>query len=137
MKQCPHWAQIIAAEIKTQPNEKRCHTMKETHRLPLKPCCPVSGNPLAGSVLEIEYRVDDFILEVESLRAYVDSYIGGLGDIRSMEGMIQQITQDCANAVQAMVHTKAILNIAPEQEMVIECSALVTTHKAPRARRGR
>ena len=114
-------------KLATQPNEKRCHTMKETHLLELKPCCPISGNPQAGSVLEIEYRVDERILEVEALRAYVDSYIGGRGDVRSMEGMCQQITQDCANAVQTMVHTRATLNIAPAQRMIVECSALVTS----------
>lgn len=114
-------------KLATQPNEKRCHTMKQTHRLELKPCCPISGNPLAGSVIEIEYRVDELILEVAALRAYVDSYQGGRGDVRSMEGMCQQITQDCANTVQTMVHTRAILKIAPEQEMIVECAALVTS----------
>lgn len=113
-------------ELATQRNEKRCHTMKETHRLELKPCCPISGNPLAGSVIEIEYRVDELVLEVAALRAYVDSYQGGRGDVRSMEGMCQQITQDCADAVQTSVWTRATLNIAPEQQMIVECSANVS-----------
>lgn len=113
-------------KLATQPNEKRCQTMKETHRLELKPCCPISGNPLAGSVIEIEYRVGELVLEVAALRAYVDSYQGGRGDVRSMEGMCQQITQDCANAVQTSVWTRATLNIAPEQQMIVECSANVS-----------
>ena len=83
----------------------------------------MSGNPLAGSELEIEYEADDFVLEVEALRAYVDSYIGGRGDVRSMEGMIQEIAQDCSNAVQVDVRTRAVLLISPDQRMVIECSA--------------
>jgi NADPH-dependent 7-cyano-7-deazaguanine reductase QueF len=112
--------------IKTQPNEKRCHRMRETHKLSIPPCCPVSGNPGKGSVLEISYEPDKRILEVASLRAYVDSYKGGKGDIRSMEGMIQAITQDCANAVRVMVHVIATLKIKPRQEMRLECSALVT-----------
>ena len=110
-------------QLQTQPNEKRCHRTKERHILPLPPCCPVSGNPREGSVLEIEYTVLDKILEVASLRAYVDSYMGGRGDVRSMEGMIQQITQDCANAVQTTVHVIARLTIEPNQRMEIECSA--------------
>ena len=101
--------------------------MKETHVLALKPCCPISGNPLAGSVIEIEYRVHERVLEAEALRAYVDSYQGGRGDVRSMEGMCQQITQDCANAVQTSVWTRAVLNIAPEQSMILECAANVTS----------
>lgn len=111
------------AALKTQPNEERCHSMKSVHALDLKPCCPMSGNPLAGSIIEIEYRADRHLLEVEALRQYVDSYIGGRGDVRSMEGMIQQITQDCANTLGCMVHVTARLNIAPEQRMILECAA--------------
>lgn len=100
--------------------------MKSVHILPLKPCCPISGNPVTGSAIEIEYRADELLLEVISLREYVDSYQGGRGDIRSMEGMIQQITQDCANAVKTSVHVTARLNIHPRQSMTLECSAHVT-----------
>lgn len=110
-------------ELKTQPNEERCYSMREKHILPLSPCCPISGNPKEGSTLKIEYRVNERILEVEALRAYVDSYIGGRGDVRSMEGMCQQITQDCANAVDTSVHVLAELNISPNQRMILECCA--------------
>lgn len=113
--------------IETQPNEHRCKSTKEAHILPLAECCPYSHNPRPGSFLRIEYRVNERILEVASLRAYVDSYVGGKGPIRSMEGMIQQITQDCANAVDASVWAKAFLKIEPNQEMEIECSANPTT----------
>lgn len=111
------------AKLKTQKNEHRCHTMTSVHTLDLKPCCPISGNPLAGSVVEIEYRAADHLLEVEALRAYVDSYQGGRGDVRSMESMIQQITQDCADTLRCAVHVTARLNIAPEQKMRLECAA--------------
>jgi NADPH-dependent 7-cyano-7-deazaguanine reductase QueF len=113
-------------KIATQPNEKRCHRTRETHILPIEKCCPVSGNPERGSEIHISYDVGDRILEVESLRNYVDSYIGGRGEIRSMEGMVQAIAQDCANSIQAMVHVVAELNISPNQRMRLECSALVT-----------
>lgn len=109
--------------LKTQPNEKRCHTMREAHILPLPSCCPVTQNPQPGSKLRIEYRPEELILEVASLRAYVDSYVGGRGDVRSMEGMIQQITQDCANTVRVTVHATATLFIEPNQEMELQCSA--------------
>lgn len=109
--------------LKTQPNESRCKSTKETHILPVPVCCPFSQNPRPGSTLRIEYRLSELILEVATLKAYVDSYIGGKGDIRSMEGMIQQITQDCANAVQTSVWVKAHLVIEPRQEMILECSA--------------
>lgn len=111
------------AGLKVQPNEARCRVTKETHIIPLLSCCPISGNPRPGSEVSIEYRANDFFLEVASLRAYVDSYVGGRGDVRSMEGMIQQITQDCANALKTSVHTRATLTIEPNQRMIIECSA--------------
>lgn len=111
------------AGLKVQPNEHRCRVTKETHILPLKPCCPISGNPKEGSEVSIEYRANEHFLEVASLREYVDSYVGGRGDVRSMEGMIQQIAQDCSNAVQTSVHVQARLVIDPNQRMLIECSA--------------
>lgn len=126
--QCSQRTQVIGntdpqTGLKVQANENRCRATRETHIVPLSECCPISGNPKEGSEVSIEYRANDWFLEVESLRAYVDSYVGGRGDVRSMEGMIQQIAQDCANAVQTSVHVLANLNIEPRQRMKIECSA--------------
>ncbi len=112
--------------IKVQPNERRCARTRETHILPLAACCPMSNNPTIGSEIEIAYSPADSILEVQSLREYIDSYIGGRGAIRSMEGMIQQITQDCADALKTMVHVRANLNINPNQRMILECAAHAT-----------
>lgn len=97
--------------------------MRETHVLPIDPCCPYSGNPLSGSEIRITYTPRELILEVDSLRSFVDSYKGGKGKIRSMEGMIQSITQACANAVKVHVQTISNLNIAPNQSMILECEA--------------
>lgn len=116
----------MLVQLKTQPNENRCKRTKETHILDLPPCCPISKNPKRGSALEIQYTPEDRVLEVASLRAYVDSYKGGRGDVRSMEGMIQQITQDCANAVKTTVHVVATLNLNPRQKMNLECAAYCT-----------
>lgn len=58
------------------------------------------------------------------LRAYVDSYQGGRGEVRSMEGMIQQIAQDCSDTIKTPVWVRAHLNITPSQQMYLECSAL-------------
>lgn len=83
----------------------------------------MSSNPLPGSKLKIKYEPRGKVLEVASLRKYVDSYKGGKGDIRDMEGMVEAITQDCANAVGVACYVRAELIINPEQEMVLECSA--------------
>lgn len=98
--------------------------MTETHILELPRCCPMSGNPQPGSTLEIAYRPAAVVLEVTALRAYVDSYIGGRGDVRSMEGMIQQITQEAANAVGECVSVRADLIINPAQQMRLFCEAI-------------
>lgn len=102
-------------DLKTQPNEARCHKMRVTHTLSIPPCCPVSKNPLEGSEIEIAYTPREVILEVEALRVYIDSYQGGRGDVRSMEGMIQQICQDCANLLDTPVHCIARLNLCRDQ----------------------
>ena len=117
--------------LAVQKNEERCgrRTTKETHVLSIPPCCPVTLNPHAGSEIEISYIPHEFHLEVASLRAYVDNYQGGRGDVRSMEGMIQQITQDCADAVQTRVNTRAVLNLYPNQKMILECLANPKNHE--------
>lgn len=109
--------------LKTQPNENRCKRTLERHILSVPKCCPMSGNPLPGSKIVIEYEPGKRLLEVQALRAYIDSYIGGRGDIRSMEGMIQNIAQDVADVLGVRAYIKAFLEIAPEQQMELECSA--------------
>jgi 7-cyano-7-deazaguanine reductase len=116
-------------ELKTVPNEARCAFTKQEHELPIDPCCPVSGNPRPGSLISIAYEPIGRILEVASLRAYIDSYKGGRGDVRSMEGMIQAIAQDCSNAVRAHVIVNAELVIEPRQKMRLKCAAFPESHE--------
>jgi NADPH-dependent 7-cyano-7-deazaguanine reductase QueF len=96
---------------------------EETHRLELSDCCPISHNPQVGSSIAITYEPQAVILEVAALRAYLDSYAGGRGSVRSMEGMIQQVAQDCANALKVYVKVQADLRIEPGQEMHLACCA--------------
>lgn len=110
--------------LKTQPNEARCAETIVTHVLDLPQCCPMSGNPQHGSTIAITYTPLEFLIEVESLHGYVNSYRGGRGAVRTMEGMIQAIAQDCANCVQVEADVKANLNLAPEQKMIVQCFAL-------------
>lgn len=110
-------------ELKTQPNENRCSTTRVTHILSLPECCPMTKNPRTGSKITISYIPDAFIIEVASLRKYIDSYVGGRGNIRSMEGMIQNITQDCSDCIHHVVSCKAQLILQPDQEMIVDCTA--------------
>ena len=109
--------------IETQPNEKRCSELIESHILELPSCCPISGNPQGGSEIEISYRPGELLLEVASLRKYVDSYVNGRGEVRSMEGMVQQITQDCADVLRVVVKITARLILEPQQRMKLETRA--------------
>jgi NADPH-dependent 7-cyano-7-deazaguanine reductase QueF len=110
-------------ELKTVPNELRCAFTEEEHSLNVSDCCPVSHNPLPGSIIYIRYKPQRFILEVSALRNYVDSYRGGLGEVRSMEGMIQSIAQDVADTLWVDVTIEARLLISPEQRMNLKCYA--------------
>ena len=83
----------------------------------------MSRNPRPGSTIRISYIPGAVLLEVAALFAYVASYRGGLGDVRSMEGMVQQIAQDCANIAGARVDVVADLIIEPSQRMITECNA--------------
>lgn len=114
-------------EILTQINEKRCLHTYESHSLDLPVCCPISHNPRPGSRITISYIPGDSFIEVASLKRYIDSYIGGKGEIRSMEGMLQQIAQDCSNAIKATVKIVAELVILPNQQVRIQCKAYPAT----------
>ena len=92
----------------TQPNQKP-QTLIEWHWLPLPQCCPVSGNPQPGSFIGICYVPSRSFLEVYSLRKYVTEYVGGRDGVRDMEGMVQQIAQDCANEMGVYVYGGALI----------------------------
>lgn len=107
--------------IKTQPNEKRCQVTVESHMFKISDMCPVSGNPLSGSRITITYTPADCVLEVEDLKRFIASYKNGRGEVRSMEGMIQDITRACSEAVSTKVVVRADLVIHPNQAMRLIC----------------
>lgn len=106
----------------TQPCTSTISTF-EWHILPLPSMCPVSGNPQPGSTLFVLYKPATAFLEVYSLRADVNAYIGGRGAIRDMEGTIQAIAQDCANAIKTYVVVGAIIRLQRGDTMALMCSA--------------
>jgi 7-cyano-7-deazaguanine reductase len=98
---------------RTMPNERPGVRATVTHRIPLPRCCPVSGNPQPGSELVIRYRPGTNVLELYALDRYVRSFVGGRGEVRSMETMIQQIAQDCAGVLGVRVRVRAVLVLQP------------------------
>ena len=109
--------------LKLQLNERRCAFTEHEHDLEISGFCPVSGNPRDGSRVRISYKGKDGFLEVAALRAFVESYRGGKGEVRSMEGMLQEIAQVCADCLQVDVKLAALLLIEPEQMMRVTCYA--------------
>lgn len=91
----------------------------------------MTKNPRSGSSVEICYLPLRFLIEVQSLHDYIASYIGGRGDVRSMEGMIQNIAQDCADCIGQTVKVVAHLNLDPDQKMLVECTANAKIRKEP------
>jgi 7-cyano-7-deazaguanine reductase len=108
--------------LKTQPCTSHVHTY-EWHILPLPSMCPISGNPQPGSTLFVLYKPTHAFLEVYSLRAYLNSYIGGKGAIRDMEGTIQAIAQDCADVLQAPVCVGAWIVLQRADALSLICTA--------------
>lgn len=104
--------------IGVQPNFHPEIMTESEHRFDLPRMCPVSGNPQPGSVLIVRYVAREWFLEVETLGASIESYIGGrpMGRelIRDMEQTIQQIAIDCAASVEVQVVVVAELKIADD-----------------------
>jgi NADPH-dependent 7-cyano-7-deazaguanine reductase QueF len=113
----------MTGELKLQVNENRCAFIEHEHGLSFVGTCPVSGNPRLGSSVTICYKANDWFLEVASLKDLVDSYKGGKGDVRSMEGMLQEIAQLCADALKVDVTLHSFLLLDPDQIMRIKCYA--------------
>lgn len=107
--------------LKLQPNEFRCAFTYHEHEIELPQCCPISGNPQPGSTITISYEGNEGFLEVASLRTFIDSYVGGKGEVRSMEGMLQEIAQACADTLGVQVTLKSNLLIDPKQIMRVTC----------------
>lgn len=110
--------------LMTQPNTQRGIQTWEWHILPFYGMCPFSGNPQAGSQLAILYCPERTFLEVYALNAYVQDYQGGRGDVRDMEGMIQQTAQDCANALDTLVTVGAFIRLHDGNVMTVMCQAM-------------
>lgn len=91
--------------------------------VPLPSCCPVSGNPQTGSRLRIRYRAGRGVLEVYSLRRYLEQFVGGGRGVRTMEGLVEQVAADCARLLGAPVRVVAELVLSPAQQMrlIVRC----------------
>lgn len=106
------------------PNERPGVRLMVENTVPLPRCCPVSKNPQTGSTLTLSYRARERVLEVYSLQAHVNAYVGGHADgTRNMEAMIQQIAQAAARVLGVRVRAVAQLNLQHGQTMRLTARA--------------
>jgi hypothetical protein len=84
-----------------------------SHSVPIPQCCPVSGNPLPGSKLTVCYIPNAIVFPVEDLAAFVSEYVGGRGEIRGMEEMVQELATRVRDVVGVPVRAFADLGIQP------------------------
>lgn len=84
-----------------------------SHSVPIPQCCPVSGNPLPGSKLTVCYIPNATVFPVENLAAFVSEYVGGRGETRGMEEMVQELAIRVRDVVGAPVRAFADLVIQP------------------------
>ncbi|MGG4775543.1 hypothetical protein ACLO87_13000 [Paenalcaligenes sp. Me52] len=101
------------AVLKTIANPHPHFQSWQEHVLTLPELCPASHNPGAGSTLAIRYQATQRFLEVFSLSAYIQAFIGHK-TVRDVEMLTQVIARDCA----------AVLHIAVEVEGCFELPAL-------------
>jgi NADPH-dependent 7-cyano-7-deazaguanine reductase QueF len=106
---------FVGRVLKTMP----CDPQRIMHTLPLPSCCPISGNPLSGSAIRLRYQAEGRVLEVYDLKRYLEGFMGGWGQVRTMEGMVQQIADDAAHAVGVPVAVRATLLLHPGQQMTL------------------
>ena len=109
-------------DIRTQERTARCHHTKESHVVTLPASAQLNNDELR-SKLTITYEPARKVLDVQSLRAYIGSCAEEHPDILRMAEMVEQIAQECANAVGRMVTATAELKVSADQEMIVECVA--------------
>lgn len=115
-------------ELCTWNTSRRCDADERTritHRVGLPPMCPVSGNPREGVVCLSYSPREGVVVDVDDLAAEVASFVGGRGDVRDMERVIQRLAEWGAEVTGAEVVAEAdlVISTRPESEsrLLIRC----------------
>lgn len=88
----------------TLPNRNPAITIAVRLRTPYSCACPVSGYPLAGSWIEVEYTPAAVILELSAVAQHLPTYANEAIDV---ETIVQLLARDCAAALGVPVHIEA------------------------------
>lgn len=109
--------------IGTLPNRNPLIATRVRLRTPYSGACPVSGYPLAGSWIEIQYAPADCILELSTIAAHLPTYAD---EARDVETIIQMLAQDCAAALGVSVNIAAYYKLRDGIELWCQVSSFAT-----------
>lgn len=90
--------------MNTLPNRQVGIKTRVCLRTPYAGACPVSGYPLAGSWVEVEYTPANKILELSAVAQHLPTYAD---EARDVETVAQLLAQDCAAALGVPVQINA------------------------------
>lgn len=98
------------AVLKTIANPHPQLQSWQEHVLTLPELCPASHNPGPGSTLAIRYHASARFLEVFSLSAYIQAFIGHK-TVRDVELLTQVLARDCAAVLHHTVEVEGCFEL--------------------------
>jgi NADPH-dependent 7-cyano-7-deazaguanine reductase QueF len=84
------------------------------HTIPVPPLCPVTNNPVDGSVVRICYSNAITVLDVTTLTPYLASFIGS-AEYRDMEAVLSRIAADVTAALGVCCTVRGVLALVDGQ----------------------
>lgn len=88
----------------TLPNQQQDTSITVRLRTPYAGACPVSGYPLAGSWVEVQYTPAAVILELSAVAQHLPIYAD---EARDVETIVQLLKKDCESALGISVLIRA------------------------------
>lgn len=104
----------------TLPNRETGIRTTVRLRTPYAGACPVSGYPLAGSWLEVQYMPAGVILELSSVAQHLPTYAD---EARDVETVAQLLARDCAAALGVSVTIEAYYKLRDGIELWATCQS--------------
>jgi len=104
----------------TLPNHEQGIATRVKLRTPYSGACPVSGYPLAGSWIEVQYTPATVILELSAVAQHLPTYATEAIDV---ETVAQRLAVDCAVALGVPVIIHAYYLLRDGIELCVTCQS--------------
>lgn len=104
----------------TLPNRAPTIATRVRLRTPYAGACPVSGYPLSGSWLEVQYTPADTILELSAVAAHLPTYAD---EARDVETVAQMLARDASAALGVPVVIEAYYILRDGIELWATCQS--------------